>query len=157
MPRYFFTENARQPLVISGRTYEFKPCGIIGGHLQGILEAADPQAEHELGVYAAQRRGVLEIPEEEFLQLGKEPERIRSSQQSSPLKIGRAVEARLHPAKQGIARSAEERTHSMESQSSSGKMDPDNVIKLGKVNSPNVLLKDSERSARPGSRRRKGE
>lgn len=66
--RYFYHENASQPVIVGGQSLKFEVVAQVSGKLIGAHAAEGQQAE-QLAQVVARRCGVLEIPKEEYDQL----------------------------------------------------------------------------------------
>lgn len=148
MPRYFFTEQAAVPFVISGRTYNFTPTGVVSGRLVGVLEAATDEALADM--LSIVGRGVVEIDAQDF-ELEKKKQSPSISVASSPSNNQVAAPSALqslsiHP-KAGVPRAAGE---SPEPKPDAPKPLPSvkDVIVVARVSPVQPLVKASDRTAK---------
>lgn len=150
--KWYFSDIGRD-ITVGGRTYSFTPVGVIGGRMQGILEA-DGQAEADLDLAVQRRAGVVSIPKDEYDQLLGKADRMGSSRPSSPLSQPRAVEATvgrgpsLSTQKQGVTRAPSE-TEGLASPSESRDAlpEPQDLIRIERVASPELIVKEEDRLA----------
>jgi hypothetical protein len=146
--RYFFTEQAAVPFVISGRTYNFTPTGVVSGRLVGVLEATTDQVLADL--LSVVGRGVVEIDVKDF-EIEKKKLSPSTSAGSSPSSNRAAAPSALQSvslqAKTGVLRAAGE---SPEPKADQPKPLPSikDVIVVARVSPVQPLVKASDRTSK---------
>jgi hypothetical protein len=151
MPRWFQNELGLTASA-GGKTFTFTPAFAIAGRMNGIAQFQDSDAEIVAGI-----RGVREITEQEFTELGNVAERTQRSRPSSPLGQVRPIETLKSPAlpmsqKVGVV-SVEPKTGQTESPSerlAEQLPEPSEVIRVERVASPDFLIKEEDRELAVG-------
>lgn len=149
MPRYFYSELARTPIVAGHVNIVFQKTGIIGSNVVGVYAADNRDELAVLAGAVSQRAGVIEISKEDYDQQVAQKKTIPSSQlfsTSNPV-----PQLATHQPSRVAERAGAESVVSQEEQKSSdikaGKVeDPRSVIKIDKVNPPS-LVSEAERVA----------
>lgn len=95
--RYFYHENASQPVIVGGQSIQFEVVSQIAGKLIGVHAAEGQQAE-QLAKLVARRCGILEITKDEYDQLQLKKKATPTSSSYGSLKNS------LRPVEQGASR-----------------------------------------------------
>lgn len=156
MARYFYNELPNRPVEINGRTYQFE----LVSRTAGTYEVTTPEAEGDLAAVAGQRRGITEIPKEEYDQLQAQKKTTPTSLHSGSLSSGqpRAVlpqASRIRtPAladKEGVAYAANDPKPEIPEAVDPSKLPQLSEIaaqvkKVGPVNSPHPVAADKRKA-----------
>jgi hypothetical protein len=82
VPKYYFTQLASRPLVLSGKPYRFLICSQMAGRSSGVYMAESEEEIRVMDDAVRARRGVKEIGAEEYEELKKKATRQMQSVKS---------------------------------------------------------------------------
>lgn len=146
MARYFYSEIASRPLKVGDKQFKFDPTGIIGGKLTGVLALEDGADIAAVELAVRMRVGVIEISKEDYDAQQAQKKRVLISQPSSTSNSDPLPTLPLSMQQQtGHVRHAQSEEPEP-SEIPSEELDPEQLITLGGVASPEAFVAEDQRS-----------